>query len=256
MTNSIPTTCDDPFRPAGGRTSESRSRSFPKGRRSLARERGVHGYFSHTLSLLFTFFSSLYPFIRHPRSLYLSPSAHGVDERETSRTEKRAPVAASMTLSRVSRRRVPRFPPLSFRCFPHGQRGHVPVVMETRANRDGNSAGTLSISLSLSLCPISLSLALPLGLSLSPFLRRRFSPSSRPNLLTPSTCQSIRVPLSPSFPNYLSLHRAPSYQLDSPGGLSILYSPIVPLAKSSSFSPSPSPPPAASRPRLPVARSR
>lgn len=149
------------------------------------------------------------------------PLSLWVDERETSRTEKRAPVAAPMTLSLVSRR-VPHLAPLSFRCFPHGQRGHVPVVMETRANRDGNSAGTLS-SLSLSLRSISF--------ANSPFVASR-PPSPGPlslSLFLPPTAVYVptwlRPALSPSFPNYLSPHRAPSYQADSPGGLSILRSP-------------------------------
>jgi len=50
--------------------------------------------------------------------------------------------------------------PFFSRCFPHGQRGHVPVVMETRANRDGNSAVArsthpLCLSFSFSLSTVS-----------------------------------------------------------------------------------------------------
>lgn len=104
-----------------------------------------------------------------------------------------------MTLSRVPPFTLfPSFrlPPLSFRCFPHGQRGHVPVVMETRANRDGNSTVGRS-------GPSSPSLAFPTSL---------FALCPSP---TWPTCQRIRVPLSlslsPSFPNYLSPHRASSY---------------------------------------------
>lgn len=54
--------------------------------------------------------------------------------------------------------------------LPHGQRGHVPVAMETGPNRDGNSPPLLSISLFL-LFPV--------------FLRRAFSSSRIPlsNLL-------------------------------------------------------------------------
>jgi len=119
-----------------------------------------------------------------------------------------------------------RLPPLSFRCFPHGQRGHVPVVMETRTNRDGNSTvGRSPSSFFLSLSPTSLFALCP-------------SPSS-------PTCQHIRVPLSPSFPNYLSSHRAPSYH---------------PAASLSSSSDCPRceilSPIVLAHPRFPVARSR
>lgn len=97
----------------------------------------------------------------------------------------------------------PRLPPLSFRCFPHGQRGHVPVVMETRANRDGNSTVGRSPS-----SPPFLSLSLSIPLSPTSLFALRPSPTS-------PTCQRIRIPLSLSlslsFPNYLSPHRAPSY---------------------------------------------
>lgn len=81
----------------------------------------------------------------------------------------RRSLAAPATLSRPVVHPLPsRLPPLSFRCFPHGQRGHVPVVMETRANRDGNS----TVGRSPSSPPF-----LSLSLSLFRFLRHRFSPS-------------------------------------------------------------------------------
>lgn len=113
----------------------------------------------------------------------------------------RSSLAAPATLSRPVVHPLPsRLPPLSFRCFPHGQRGHVPVVMETRANRDGNS----TVGRSPSSPPLSFSLSLSIPLSPTSLFALRPSPTS-------PTCQRIRIPLSPSFPNYLSPRRAPSY---------------------------------------------
>lgn len=115
----------------------------------------------------------------------------------------RRSLAAPATLSRPVVHPLPsRLPPLSFRCFPHGQRGHVPVVMETRANRDGNS----TVGRSPSSPPLSFSL------SLFRFLRHRFSPSvPLPLRQRANVFASRSLSLSLSFPNYLSPHRAPSY---------------------------------------------
>lgn len=102
----------------------------------------------------------------------------------------------------------PQLPPLSFRCFPHGQRGHVPVVMETRANRDGNSTMALSLqspslSFSFSLCSFHLSFS---------GFRPRF----------------IYAPFSLLVISKLSL--APSCSFLPPGGLSVCpLPPITPL---------------------------
>lgn len=143
----------------------------------------------------------------------------------------RRSLAAPATLSRPVVHPLPsRLPPLSFRCFPHGQRGHVPVVMETRANRDGNSTVGRSPS-----SPPFLSLSLSIPLSPTSLFALRPSPTS-------PTCQRIRIPLSLSFPNYLSPHRAPSYH---------------PAASLSSSSDRPRYEILAlAHPRLPVARSR
>lgn len=115
----------------------------------------------------------------------------------------------------------------------------APIEMETQPARSLLSLSLYTISFvsspSRSLLPPPFSFCL--SLSTSSLFVLPLIPTSLP----PSTCQRIRIPLSPSFPNYLSPHRAPSYQLDSPGGLSILYppSPITPAAKPSS-SPTPS----------------
>lgn len=103
-----------------------------------------------------------------------------------------------MTLSLVSRR-APHLPPLSFRCFPHGQRGHVPVVMETRANRDGNSAGTLS-SLSLSLRTISFASSPSFSFCLS---------------LSTSSLFVLRPPSHPNTPIYVPTYSRPTLSVVS-----------------------------------------
>lgn len=156
-------------------------------------------------------------------SIYSSSSPHPrVDERETKTRTVRC--AHDTTLVPSSYNPLsPGLPPLSFRCFPHGQRGHVPVVMETRANRDGNSTMALS-SASVSLFLV-LSLFLP-SLSFSGF-RPRF----------------IHVAFSLLVISKLSL--APSCSFLPPGGLSVSSSSDRPVAK-----------PTLSNPRFPVARSR
>lgn len=150
-------------------------------------------------------------------SIYSSSSPHTqVDERETKTRTVRC--AHDTTLVPPSYNPLsPQLPPLSFRCFPHGQRGHVPVVMETRANRDGNSTMALSsASVSLFLF-LSLFLSLFLWFSSSlypcPFLSPcHFQIISRPIMLLLTTRRPLCVlflrsprcetnPLQPSLPS-------------------------------------------------------
>lgn len=129
-----------------------------------------------------------------------------------------------MTLSLVSRRAFPTFHPFLSAVFPMGNvvtyRSSwkpAPIEMETQPARS-----PLSLSLRIISFASSPSFSFCLSLSTSSLFVLR--PPSHPN--TPIYVPTYSRPaLSPSFPNYLSPHRAPSYQLDSPGGLSILYPP-------------------------------
>lgn len=167
-----------------------------------------------------------YPFICRPLR------APGSMKGRRAGRRRRAPVAAPMTLSYPAVH-PPRLPPLSFRCFPHGQRGHVPVVMETRANRDGNSAvarslSVLSLSISLFLfslssfrscslfaytirIPFSLSVVSKLSLVPSCFFLLPRWPSLSSSADRPAATLSLPPPSS----------RAPS--LRSPGLVSLTY---------------------------------